>query len=77
MEIMRHDTTLTLRNNPPTRQRSKVNTSTPGPWDIDPMWTPDTPDIKPATCLECGRKFDLTDENDNNEWAYGHDCEVN
>ncbi|MGA0847936.1 MAG: hypothetical protein ACO395_04705 [Pontimonas sp.] len=54
-----------------------MNTSTPGPWDIDPMWTPDTPDIKPATCLECGRKFDLTDENDNNEWAYGHDCEVN
>ena len=29
-----------------------------------------------ATCPECGRVFDLLDENDANEWAYGHDCEV-
>lgn len=26
-------------------------------------------------CPECGRVFDLTDENDAEEWAYGHDCE--
>jgi hypothetical protein len=28
-----------------------------------------------AKCVECGRVFDLTDENDAAEWAYGHDCE--
>ena len=28
------------------------------------------------TCVECGRKFDLLDEIDNDEWYYGHDCEV-
>ncbi len=28
-----------------------------------------------AKCPECGRVFDLTDENDADEWAYGHDCE--
>lgn len=27
------------------------------------------------TCAECGRVFDLTDETDAEEWAYGHDCE--
>lgn len=26
-------------------------------------------------CPECGRVFDLTDEDDADEWAYGHDCE--
>lgn len=26
-------------------------------------------------CPECGRVFDLLDEDDNNEWFYGHDCE--
>lgn len=26
-------------------------------------------------CPECGRVFDLTNEEDANEWAYGHDCE--
>lgn len=26
-------------------------------------------------CEECNRSFDLTDENDANEWFYGHDCE--
>ena len=26
-------------------------------------------------CPECGRVFDLLDENDADEWAYGHDCE--
>jgi hypothetical protein len=26
-------------------------------------------------CPECGRVFDLTDETDAEEWAYGHDCE--
>jgi hypothetical protein len=29
-----------------------------------------------AKCPECGRVFDLLDEDDANEWAYGHDCEV-
>jgi hypothetical protein len=29
-----------------------------------------------ATCAECGRVFDLTDEDDANEWYHGHDCEV-
>lgn len=28
-----------------------------------------------ATCHECERVFDLTDDNDNAEWFYGHDCE--
>lgn len=26
-------------------------------------------------CEECNRIFDLLDENDANEWGYGHDCE--
>jgi len=26
-------------------------------------------------CVECGRVFDLTDDDDAAEWAYGHDCE--
>lgn len=29
-----------------------------------------------AKCPECGRVFDLTDEDDAAEWAYGHDCEA-
>ena len=29
-----------------------------------------------ARCVECNRVFDLLDDNDANEWAYGHDCEV-
>ncbi len=29
-----------------------------------------------ATCVECGRVFDLLDGTDSVEWAYGHDCEV-
>ena len=28
-----------------------------------------------VTCPECERVFDLTDEDDANEWFYGHDCE--
>jgi hypothetical protein len=28
-----------------------------------------------ATCPECGRRFDLTDETDATEWYGGHDCE--
>ena len=28
-----------------------------------------------ATCPECKRRFDLTDEDDAIEYAYGHDCE--
>lgn len=27
-------------------------------------------------CPECGRRFDLMNETDAEEWAYGHDCEV-
>lgn len=26
-------------------------------------------------CQECGRKFDMTNEDDANEFYYGHDCE--
>lgn len=26
-------------------------------------------------CPECGRIFDLTDDTDAADWAYGHDCE--
>lgn len=29
-----------------------------------------------ATCVECNREFDLLDEEDANEWHYGHDCEA-
>lgn len=29
-----------------------------------------------ATCAECGRKFDLTDEADADEFYNGHDCEA-
>lgn len=29
-----------------------------------------------ARCPECGRVFDLMDEDDAGEWYYGHDCEV-
>lgn len=29
-----------------------------------------------AKCVECGRVFDLLDETDSEEWAYGHDCEA-
>jgi hypothetical protein len=29
-----------------------------------------------VTCAECGRLFDLTDEEQASEWYYGHDCEV-
>lgn len=28
-----------------------------------------------AKCVECDRIFDLLDEDDAGEWAYGHDCE--
>jgi len=29
-----------------------------------------------AKCTECERIFDLTDEEDADEYYYGHDCEV-
>lgn len=32
--------------------------------------------IGKAKCPECGRIFDLLDEDDANEFYYGHDCEV-
>jgi len=28
-----------------------------------------------AKCQECERVFDLLDEDDAEEWYYGHDCE--
>jgi DNA-directed RNA polymerase subunit RPC12/RpoP len=28
-----------------------------------------------VVCAECGREFDLVDEQDAEEWYYGHDCE--
>lgn len=28
-----------------------------------------------AVCPECDRVFDLLDQEDANEWFYGHDCE--
>lgn len=34
------------------------------------------PNLSRSTCRECGRVFDLTDENDAAEWTGGHDCEV-
>jgi len=27
-------------------------------------------------CDECERRFDLMDENEADEWYYGHDCEA-
>ena len=27
-------------------------------------------------CSECGRIFDLMDEDEAGEWYYGHDCEA-
>jgi len=29
-----------------------------------------------AKCVECNRIFDLLNEEEAGEWAYGHDCEV-
>jgi hypothetical protein len=29
------------------------------------------------TCVECERVFNLLDQNDANEYYYGHDCEAN
>ena len=29
-----------------------------------------------AKCVECSRVFDLLNDVDASEWAYGHDCEV-
>ena len=31
--------------------------------------------LKPQ-CIECERIFDLSDDEDQEEWTYGHDCEV-
>ena len=30
-----------------------------------------------AQCKECGQTFDLTNEEEANEWFNGHDCEEN
>lgn len=42
------------------------------------MNTTETTKILIATltkCAECGRTFDLNDEDQAAEWYYGHDCE--
>lgn len=31
--------------------------------------------LRPAVCGECGRVFDLTNEDEAEEFYYGHDCE--
>jgi hypothetical protein len=31
--------------------------------------------ITTVRCVECGRVFDLLDEDEAGEWLYGHDCE--
>lgn len=31
--------------------------------------------VTTAKCEECEREFDLLDEDDANEYYYGHDCE--
>ena len=41
-----------------------------GAWLTNPERTGPT-----ARCGECSRVFDLCDEIDADEWAYGHDCE--
>jgi hypothetical protein len=32
--------------------------------------------IAKRRCVECDRVFDLLNEDDANEWTYGHDCEA-
>ena len=34
------------------------------------------PRLTPTRCTECGRVFDLANETDAAEWAFGHDCET-
>lgn len=29
-----------------------------------------------AKCVECGREFDLSDEEEASEFVHGHDCEA-
>jgi len=36
---------------------------------------PESEKASRVRCSECGRVFDLTNENDANEWSFGHDCE--
>lgn len=46
---------------------------------LDNRWgsAPEEPTVVKMTkqCPECGRKFDLSNEEDAAEWSYGHDCE--
>jgi hypothetical protein len=53
----------------------------PGAWGskLDPeaeTKLTDPTGIAVATCVECGRVFDLGTETDSQEWTYGHDCEA-
>lgn len=32
--------------------------------------------VSKVTCVGCERVFYLFDDNDSNEWYYGHDCEA-
>jgi len=36
---------------------------------------PESEKTSRVRCSERGRVFDLTNENDANEWSFGHDCE--
>lgn len=38
--------------------------------------TPAIPGYTLLKCPECERVFDLRDDTDSDEWAYGHDCEA-
>jgi hypothetical protein len=29
-----------------------------------------------VTCIECEREFDLSDQDQADEWGHGHDCEA-
>jgi hypothetical protein len=33
-------------------------------------------DLLYPTCPECGREFDMLDDDDVAEWSTGHDCEA-
>ncbi len=43
---------------------------------IDEIAGAGVPTAMRRKCDECGRIFNLLDEDDSNEWMYGHDCEA-
>ena len=46
------------------------------PVEIETVDRWETKETDFQTCVECGRRFDLNDKGDIDEWMYGHDCEV-